>query len=758
MKQNKWLKLAQYFIYLLIFYILFKAKINDTINPFTFGVYFALIWCNQNILALSSLYIGASYISNFNLFDLYSAIFMCVVMCIIYGIHYKLKKPIKPMLMLVYALICSFLNVFLKIYSGQEIWIVFVELVFGLLYMFSCMKIFESVVVRGFSKRLTMSQVICLSMFLVSISCGLCYFNFYEFSVIKFALMFCILFSSLVLPMFDSLLVSMVFSLGTALYDNNPYLIAPSLIIWLGVNCFRGKHRVFGGLALIVCDVLCNYYFNFYYTNSYLVLIPSVLTFLICLCIPKKYYVSMIEKYNSSFCKRSTETLINRNRKTIYKKLNNLSQIFAEMDKVYRSMIKDKTSESDLKTLMLTETKGMMCSDCENKSKCLKQYSEETNKILANLINVGYEKGRVTLLDIPSVLTSRCFKVNQMVYEINNLLEQYKSYAQMVNSLDSSKILISEQLYGISTVMKNLSNDIGKNVDFDKGMEKEIIDELLYNDILCSDAIVYHDTNDVNAVLEVKNEDSLKSKIVQVVSKVCNTKMSVETENVSEHAGWKILNLKPAPKYNVIFGTSAMTKSSSQKSGDCYSIVRMEDGKILMALCDGMGSGEKAQKASETAIGLIENFYKAGFENEVILSIVNKFLALGNDNIFSCLDMSIIDLKTGGVDFIKLGATNGYIKHKDTISTISCNALPLGIVSNIVPTIKSSMLYSGDMIVITTDGVTDSFASDEEMANYINNINSYSPQEVADKLMDKAVENNHGIALDDMTILVAKVY
>ena len=62
------------------------------------------------------------------------------------------------------------------------------------------------------------------------------------------------------------------------------------------------------------------------------------------------------------------------------------------------------------------------------------------------------------------------------------------------------------------------------------------------------------------------------------------------------------------------------------------------------------------------------------------------------------------------------------------------------------------------MIIITTDGVTDSFASDEEMANYINNINSYSPQEVADKLMDKAVENNHGIALDDMTILVAKVY
>lgn len=758
MKQNKWTILVKYILFFALFYVLYKANINSVINPFSFGVYFALVWCNQNILLLSPLYIGASYLSNFALFDLYSACFMCGIMCIIYGVHYKLKKPIKPMLMLLYALIGSFGSVFLKLYQGQEMWIVFVELVFGLLYMFCCMRTFESVTVRGFCKRLTMSQVICGSVFVASLSCGLCFFNIYNFSVAKLVISFFVIFLSLVLPMFDSLIFTVVLSLGTVLYENNPFLIAPTLIWWLCVNCFRGKHRVFGCLALVISELVCTYYFNFYYTNLYITIIPCTISALVCLCIPKKIYTEIVEKYNASFAVRSTETLINRNRKALHKKLSNLSQIFSQMDKIYRGMIKDKTSENDLKTLMLTETKGMMCSDCENKSKCLKLYGDETNKILANLINVGYEKGKITLLDIPSVLTSRCYKVNQMVYEINNLLQQYKNYASMVNSLDSSKVLISEQLYGISTVMKNLSLDVGKNVDFDKGMEKEIIDELLYNDILCSDAIVYHDSQDISVMVEIKNEDSLKAKIPQIVSKICNTKMIVETDGASEHAGWKILNLKPAPKYNVVFGTCAMTKSSSSKSGDCYCVVRMEDGKILMALCDGMGSGEKAQKASETAISLVENFYKAGFENEIILSIVNKFLALGNENIFSCLDMSIIDLKTGGVDFIKLGATNGYIKHKDTISTISCNALPLGIVSNIVPTIKSTIVSAGDMIIICTDGVTDSFPSDEEMSNFINNINSYSPQEVADKLMDKAIENNHGIALDDMTILVAKIY
>lgn len=758
MKQNKFLVIIKYFIFFGIFYLLFNAKINNTINPFSFGMYFALVWCNQNILILSASYIGASFLSRFALFDLYSACFLCVIMCIIYGIHLKLKKPIKPMLMLLYSLLSVSAQVFLKLYANQEMWLVFVELVFGLLYMFCCMRILESLCVRGLCKRFTMSQVICFGVLLASVSCGLCEFNLFSFSLVKFTLCACVLVTTLVLPMFDSLLTTIMLSLGTVLYDNNPYLVAPVLLWWLCTNCFRGKHRAFSCLAVVVCELLCNYYFNFYYTTSYINILPCVITTLLCLCVPQKYYNKFIEKYDASFASRGTQTLVNRSRKQLHKKIKDLGQIFCEMDKIFRNMIKGKTSERDLKTLMLTEVKGLMCSDCENKTKCLKQYGEDTNKILSALIDTGYEKGRVTLLDIPSILTARCFKVNQVVYEINNLLEQYKSYASMVTSLDTSKVLISEQFYGISTVLKSLAGEMNKKVDFDKGLEKEITDELLFNDILCCDAIVYRDSDNVSAVLEVKKDDSLKTKIPQIVSKIVGTKMIVETENSSEHAGWQILNLVPAPKFNVIFGTSATTKTSSTKSGDCYSIVRMENGKILMALCDGMGSGEKAQKSSETAISLIENFYKAGFENEVILSIVNKFLSLGNENVFSCLDMAIIDLKTGAVDFVKLGATNGYIKHKDTISVIQCNALPLGIVTNIVPTIKSTIVEAGDMIIITTDGVTDSFSSDDEMTDFVNNISTYNPQEVADALMDKALENNHNIALDDMTILVAKLF
>lgn len=758
-KNNKLFLVSKYILFFAIFYLLFKAQINNIINPFSFGMFFALVWCNQNILILTPLYIGASYLSNFLMIDLYSAIFMSVLMCLIYGVHLKIKKPIKPMYMLLYSLICLSFGVFLKIYNGVQVWIVFVELVFGLLYMFCTMKVLESISVRGLVKKFTLIQVICGGFVLASLSCGLASLSIQNFQVAKLFISFAVLFTTLVLPPLESIVISLVLGMGAILQNNNPYLLAPIIIWWLVVSCFRGKHKIFACLSLIVCEFMCNYYFNFYYNSSWLVMLPCFISAVIAFVIPQNYYMRLTEVYNSSFVNRGLETIINRNRNNIHSRLLKLSQVFGEMDKVFRSTIKGKANQEELKSLLLTELKSKMCADCPERNKCYKTFGDETNKVLCTLINTAFETGKITLIDIPSSLTSRCFRVNQLVYTINDLIEQYRSYASLVSSIDASKVLISEQLCGVSGVLKQLSYDVGKNVEFNEGLEKEIIDELIYNDIMCCDAIVYHDKNNVtSAVIEVKKEDSLKSKITQIVSKICKSQMIVETDYSSEHKGWQILNLKTAPKYDIIFGTGAITKSSSTKSGDCYSLIRMEDGKILMALCDGMGSGEKAQRASETAIGLVENFYKAGFDSQITLSIVNKFLSIGSNDVFSCLDMAVIDLKDGVVDFIKLGATNGYIKHKDTTTVVECNALPLGIISSISPTIKSTMVNSGDMIVLCSDGVTDSFYSDDELTDFINNINSINPQEVADQILDKALSNTNNTALDDMTILVCKIF
>ena len=758
-KQKLFYAFCKYTLFFGLFYLLSRAQLNNVISPFSFGMYFALVWCNQNILILSPLYIGASYLSAFSLFDLYSAIATCFIMIIIYGIHLKLNKRILPQLMIVYLLLCQAVSVFLDIYIGVSPVVVFVGLVFGLLYTFILMKLFESVMTVGFVKKFTLTKAICFAVLLLSISCALRSVEVFNFDFAKLFILLSVMFSSLVLPLTEGGFIVTLLSLGTLLYDNDPYLVAPMLITFLIVSCFRGKHRIFSVLSMLIIECMNVYYFNFYYSTSLVVFLPCIITAVCTMIIPKKYYQKLSEQYNSSFSNRSMESVINRTQNAIHSRLLKLSQVFFEMDKVFRGMIKGRASEDELKCLMLTELKGKLCVDCPEKNRCHKLYSDETEKILCALIDKAFVNGRVTLIDIPTTLTGRCFKINQLVYIINDLISQYKSYATLVGNIDASKVLISEQLYGVSDVLHRLADETKKTVDFDDGLEKRISDELLYNDIVASDVIVYHkNENVVSCTLEVKKEDSLKSKISSIVSKITKTKMIVENDQTSPHAGWQILTLKNAPKFDVIFGTSACTKSSSTKSGDTYSLIRIEEGKILMALCDGMGSGEKAQRTSTTAISLVENFYKAGFQSDIILSCVNKFLSLGGQDTFSCLDMSIIDLNSGAVDFVKLGATLGFIKHGDTISTVECESLPLGIIATLSPTIKSTIVKSGDMIVLATDGVADSFSSDEEYTDFVNNTKTLNPQELADAIMDKALKNNHGVAVDDMTILVAKIF
>ena len=596
-KQKLFYAFCKYTLFFGLFYLLSRAQLNNVISPFSFGMYFALVWCNQNILILSPLYIGASYLSAFSLFDLYSAIATCLIMIIIYGIHLKLNKRILPQLMIVYVLLCQAVSVFLDIYIGVSPVVVFVELVFGLLYTFILMKLFESVMTVGFVKKFTLTKAICFAVLLLSISCALRSVEVFNFDFAKLFILLSVMFSSLVLPLTEGGFIVTLLSLGTLLYDNDPYLVAPMLITFLIVSCFRGKHRIFSVLSMLIIECMNVYYFNFYYSTSLVVFLPCIITAVCTMIIPKKYYQKLSEQYNSSFSNRSMESVINRTQNAIHSRLLKLSQVFFEMDKVFRGMIKGRASEDELKCLMLTELKGKLCVDCPEKNRCHKLYSDETEKILCALIDKAFVNGRVTLIDIPTTLTGRCFKINQLVYIINDLISQYKSYATLVGNIDASKVLISEQLYGVSDVLHRLADETKKTVDFDDGLEKRISDELLYNDIVASDVIVYHkNENVVSCTLEVKKEDSLKSKISSIVSKITKTKMIVENDQTSPHAGWQILTLKNAPKFDVIFGTSACTKSSSTKSGDTYSLIRIEEGKILMALCDGMGSGEKAQK------------------------------------------------------------------------------------------------------------------------------------------------------------------
>ncbi|MDV2887662.1 SpoIIE family protein phosphatase, partial [Alkalihalophilus pseudofirmus] len=98
-------------------------------------------------------------------------------------------------------------------------------------------------------------------------------------------------------------------------------------------------------------------------------------------------------------------------------------------------------------------------------------------------------------------------------------------------------------------------------------------------------------------------------------------------------------------------------------SGDSYSTIELGLGKIALAISDGMGNGERAHYESKETLALLQKILQSGIEEKVAIKSVNSILSLRTtDEIFSTLDLAMIDLKNAAAKFLKIGSTPSFIK------------------------------------------------------------------------------------------------
>lgn len=204
---------------------------------------------------------------------------------------------------------------------------------------------------------------------------------------------------------------------------------------------------------------------------------------------------------------------------------------------------------------------------------------------------------------------------------------------------------------------------------------------------------------------------------------------------------------------------SRRTKEGSIVSGDTYSLKPLPDGRYMMLICDGMGSGERAQKESFAAANLIEDFYTAGFESKDVLNMINKLMLLSSsDEVFSALDLCIVDLRNSTAQFTKIGAPHSYIISENSVKRLSAGALPLGILEDCEPREHTTELSPGDLIVIFSDGIAEAELNDN---NLYSKITSVSPSDnvkvIADKIIASTIASSEGKAKDDLTVIVSRV-
>ena len=226
---------------------------------------------------------------------------------------------------------------------------------------------------------------------------------------------------------------------------------------------------------------------------------------------------------------------------------------------------------------------------------------------------------------------------------------------------------------------------------------------------------------------------------------------------VKEIDGDSVL-LAEQPVWEAQIGLAAEPITGGKGCGDTAYSGLLQDGRLLVALCDGMGHGEKAELASRQAVELLRLCLDAGYSRQQTLTAVNGMLLLGGGERFSTADVLTIDLWKGHATLDKLGAAASWLCQQGVLSRFTGDALPLGILEDIALSGSEIRLRSGDAIVLLTDGVEEVFGSVSALEKAIlTALEEESPQDAADALLAAAYHADGGQRRDDQSAVVVYV-
>ncbi len=214
-------------------------------------------------------------------------------------------------------------------------------------------------------------------------------------------------------------------------------------------------------------------------------------------------------------------------------------------------------------------------------------------------------------------------------------------------------------------------------------------------------------------------------------------------------------------KYRMLFGISRVPKEGEEISGDSYTFRSGIPGQAVLSLSDGMGSGRAANEDSEKVIELTEKLLETGFSARAALKLVNTVLLLtGGPERPATLDVCLVDLYTGVMEAMKLGAPASFVMGAEEVCVMESGVVPAGILNPVEPVLLSRKLWDGDKIVMVSDGILDAMPGEEKeksFCDFLAGLPAAGPQETAEMIL-AFVLSFEGEPQDDMTVLVGGIY
>ncbi|SHG43855.1 stage II sporulation protein E [Thermosyntropha lipolytica DSM 11003] len=552
-------------------------------------------------------------------------------------------------------------------------------------------------------------------------------------------------------------------------------VFAPTLGMYAVSGLLAGLFRSFGRLGIIIGFMLGTLALSMFIPETEAAVLGLWETGIACLIffmlpssLKEKLPVRSLGSLAVALKPREAEMVDIAIKEETKKKIEELAAVFEELSSSFQVENSFRTHSNPQAYLeyLYGEVANNFCRSCSRYDSCWGKNSYSVSGDLLDIFASVEINGSITYEECPLEFRRRCIYGREMVTTINYLFDILRLNEYWLEKVEQTQEIVAVQLKEVGNIIRKMAGELEIKTSVDLELKRSLQKESKKLGLPIADITpikIGENKPKLRVVADAcPDGKGCENNLSTALSSLIGEKMEVASKKCPKIMGKGRCEFVLVPGFTYKINTGTAQIGKEEVCGDTFILAKLDEGREVIILSDGMGVGERAYAESQAAVSLLKSLMANGFSQEASLKIVNSvLLTRSRHDSFATLDIAVVDLYNAQADFIKTGSAPTFIKRGPRVEVIEADTLPVGIIEDIEVGKSQIALHPYDMIVMVSDGILEASGSMLEgerwLKEFLSRITDKDPQKIAEAVLNQALTICEGKPRDDMTVICAYV-
>lgn len=521
-----------------------------------------------------------------------------------------------------------------------------------------------------------------------------------------------------------------------------------------GLACgeLNRKNRIWGTAGCILPVCICSAADG---TNAaFMIIADCIIACAVFLILPERFFTFLYQKFNTP----SPVYIRTDDSRRLAVKLNGASEAITRVSDCVSTVQHNLKPSGGQLNSTVRKTWGNVCSKCELKESCHSEVKNPTDEAVERLASALRNGAELDETRFPKGFYASCYSFTEMQSALKSRYLDYVANQNAQGQIEQVHKLMSDQFRSMADILHGFACEFDEEININSEAADRCADEAREFGLEVIGTDSYLDRFGrlfISLKIQPPSENFNISAFTDSLSSAVGTPLDIP--ELEENEEFATLKFSQKQSFDICVGAFSRPAENETICGDYYRSFRDENGRYIIILSDGMGTGSRAAVDSAMAAELFSKLLRAELSFDCALAISNSaMLVKSSDESLATLDVVCVDLYTGKTEFMKAGAAATFVKHRSDVAQLEQASLPIGILNSISFSKAAASLEKGDIILMVSDGVLN------ENNNWIQQEmklwqTDSSPQALAEFIVESACERRLSKHRDDMTAVAVYI-